>query len=158
MAATWPPRGVLRSKSRCYVAPQRVVKMSQRVVFFPTRINTRCTYYWFRKKRCKIIRVLRCTHLWRIQQRNFSFCFEISSANILGAPGPPYVAASRLPHPAPSFPMFQLEKTVLKCHKKVPENLLSVWKNKVLNNFFFISFIVRTHNMAVIQPSFLFSK
>ena len=42
--------------------------MSQRVVFFPTRINTRCTYYWFRKKRCKIIRVLRCTHLcWKIE-------------------------------------------------------------------------------------------
>ena len=51
-----------------------------------------------------------------------------------------------------------MRKKLLKCYKKVPENLLSVWKNKVLNNFFFISFIVRTHNMAVIQPSFLFSK
>ena len=60
VAATW----MLRSTSLRYVALQRVVKMSQRVVFFTTRINTRCTYYCFRKKRCKIIRVLRCTHLW----------------------------------------------------------------------------------------------
>ena len=60
MAATW----VLRSKSRCYVAPQRVLFLLQRVLFFTTRINTRCAYYRTPKKRCKIIRVLRCTHLW----------------------------------------------------------------------------------------------
>ena len=74
VAATW----MLRSTSLRYVALQRVVKMSQRVVFFTTRINTRCTYYCFRKKRCKIIRVLRCTHLCSEDEEEEEYEVDVS--------------------------------------------------------------------------------